>query len=78
MIGPDQRVSPYIALKSITEWAAWQYFEEDRKGTLTPGKLADLVILDNDPTKVEPSTIIDIQVLETIEEGQTVYQAEES
>jgi hypothetical protein len=76
VIGPDQRVSPFIALKSITEWAAWQYFEEDIKGTLTEGKLADLVILDGDPTRVEPSSIRDIRVLETIKEGRTVYQAD--
>jgi predicted amidohydrolase YtcJ len=76
VIGPDQRVSPFIALKSITEWAAWQYFEEDRKGTLTPGKLSDFVILDGDPTQVEPSSIRDIQVLETIKEGRTVFQTE--
>jgi len=75
VIGADQRVSPFIALKSITAWAAWQYFEEDRKGTLAPGKLADLVVLDKDPTQVEPSAIRDIQVLETIKEGRTVYKA---
>ncbi len=75
MIGADQRVSPFIALKSITAWAAWQYFEEDRKGTLAPGKLADLVVLDKDPTQVEPSVIRDIRVLETIKEGRTVYKA---
>ncbi len=76
VIGPDERVSPFIALKSITQWAAWQYFEEDRKGTLTPGKLADLVVLDKDPTKVEPSSIKDIRVIETIKEGRTVYKEE--
>ena len=75
VIGPDQRVSPFIALKSITEWAAWQYFEEQTKGTLTAGKLADLVILDKDPTAVAPETIKDIRVLETIKEGRTVYKA---
>jgi hypothetical protein len=76
VIGPDQRVSPYIALKSITEWAAWQYFEEGQKGTLTPGKLADLVVLDKDPTSIEPTLIKDITVLETIKEGRTVYKAQ--
>ncbi len=75
VIGPDQRVSPFIALKSITEWAAWQYFEEKNKGTLTAGKLADFVILDKDPIAVEPATIKDIAVLETIKQGQTVYKA---
>lgn len=73
VIGAEQRVSPYIALKSITDWAAQQYFEQDSKGTLRAGKLADLVILDQDPTQVEPGTLKDIRVLETIKEGKTVY-----
>ncbi|MBT8366787.1 MAG: amidohydrolase family protein [Deltaproteobacteria bacterium] len=73
-IGPDHRVSPYIALKSITDWAAYQYFEEDRKGTLTAGKLADLVILDKDPLEVKPTAIKDIRVVETIKKGKTIYK----
>jgi predicted amidohydrolase YtcJ len=75
VIGPDQRVSPYIALKAITDWAAYQYFEEDHKGTITEGKLADLVILDRNPLKVAPSEIMNIQVVETIKEGSHVYMA---
>lgn len=75
IIGPDQRVSPYVGLKSLTEWGAWQYFEEDQKGTLEPGKLADFVILDKDPLVIPPEDIINIRVLETIKEGQTIYQA---
>jgi predicted amidohydrolase YtcJ len=74
VIGADQRVSPYIALKAITEWAAWQGFTEDRKGTLEPGKLADLVVLDKNPLKVDPMAIQDIVVLETIKEGRTIYK----
>lgn len=74
VLGADQRLTPYVALKSITDWAAWQYFEENAKGTLTAGKLADLVILDKNPLKVPPATIKDIQVLETIKEGKTVYK----
>ncbi len=49
ILGPDQRVSVYEGLKTLTEWAAYQYFEEKSKGTLTPGKLADFVILDKNP-----------------------------
>ena len=75
IIGPDQRVGPYIALKSITEWAAWQYREDGIKGTLATGKLADFVILAENPVKVDPSTIRDIKVMETIKEGRTVYAA---
>jgi predicted amidohydrolase YtcJ/heat shock protein HslJ len=72
-IGPDQRVTPYEGLKTMTAWAAEQYGEEASKGTLEVGKLADLVILDQDPLKVAPMAIKDIKVVETIKEGVTVY-----
>ena len=75
VLGADQRVDPETVLKALTIWGAWQYFEEDRKGSIEPGKLADLVILDNDPLTVDPMTIQDIKVLETIKEGNTVYRA---
>ena len=75
LMGGNERVSPYIALKSVTEWAAWQYFEEQAKGTLTKGKLADFVVLDGNPLQVEPARIRDIRVLETIKEGETVFRA---
>jgi predicted amidohydrolase YtcJ len=73
VIGPDQRVSPYIALKSITDWAAYQAFEEKLKGTLTVGKLADFVILDKNPLKIDPMTITSISINATIKEGKTIY-----
>ena len=75
VLGADQRVDPETVLKALTIWAAWQYSEEDRKGSIEPGKLADLVILDNDPLTVDPMTIQDIKVLETIKEGNSVYKA---
>ncbi|CDF79061.1 metal-dependent amidohydrolase [Formosa agariphila KMM 3901] len=74
IIGETERLSPFEALKAITIWSAYQHFEEQNKGTLEPGKLADLVILDNNPLKVDPATIKDIQVVETIKEGHTVYR----
>ena len=74
IIGSNERVSPYVALESITKWAAYQYFEENTKGTLTAGKLADMVVLDKNPLKIEPGAIKDIQILETIKEGKTVYK----
>lgn len=73
VVGPDERISPYDALRSITSWAAYQYFEEDSKGTLKNGKQADLVILDKNPLKIDPVAIKDIQVLETIKNGKTVF-----
>jgi predicted amidohydrolase YtcJ len=74
-IGPDQRVTPYEGLKCMTEWAAEQYDEQSSKGTLEAGKLADLVILDKDPLKVEAMAIKDIRVVETLKEGKTIYQS---
>ena len=75
VIGPDERISPYDGLRAVTAMAAYQLKEEKAKGTLEPGKLADLVILEKNPLKVEPTTIKDIVVVETIKEGRTVYRA---
>ncbi|MEJ2163561.1 MAG: amidohydrolase family protein, partial [Robiginitalea sp.] len=74
IIGESERLTPFEALKAITIWSAYQHFEEERKGSLSPGKLADLVILDQNPLKVAPDTIKDIQVVETIKEGVSVYK----
>jgi predicted amidohydrolase YtcJ len=75
VLGPEQRVSIMDALKSITINAAYQYFEENVKGSLEPGKLADFVILDKNPLEVEPMAIKDIQVVKTIKEGKSIYVA---
>lgn len=74
-IGPEQRIGVYDALKGITINSAYAYFEEDSKGSIKVGKRADLVILDRNPLKVDPMEIRDIQVLETIKDGQVIYQA---
>jgi predicted amidohydrolase YtcJ len=73
VVGPKERVSPYVALKAVTDWAAYQYHEEAEKGTLEVGKLADLVVLDRNPLTVDPARIREIRVLETIKEGKTIY-----
>jgi predicted amidohydrolase YtcJ len=72
-IGPDQRVTPLEGLKTMTIWAAEQYGEQDSKGTLEAGKLADLVILDKSPLEVDPMSIRDIKVVQTIKEGTIIY-----
>jgi len=76
IIGEKERLTPYEALKCITEWSAYQHFEEGTKGTLEIGKLADLVILDSNPLTVDKEKIKDIIVLETIKEGYSVYRRE--
>jgi len=74
IVGPLHRVDVMTALRSMTIWAAWQHFEEKSKGSLEVGKLADFVILSKDPTSVEPTTLADIQVVETIKEGVSVFR----
>ena len=73
VIGPDERLTPLEALKAVTIWGAYSHFEEDRKGSIEVGKLADLVVLSDNPLTVGPSDIQSILVIETIKEGKTVY-----
>lgn len=75
ILGPDQRVDVITALKAMTLWPAWQHFEEDKKGSIEVGKLADFVILSKDPTAIDPEKLANIKVIETIKEGTSIYQA---
>ncbi|OUL56905.1 amidohydrolase [Pseudoalteromonas ulvae] len=75
ILGADQRVEPYTALKALTSWAAYQYFEQDNKGMLKPTMQADLIILSANPVKVPREEIKHIKVHQTISRGQVVYQA---
>jgi predicted amidohydrolase YtcJ len=70
---PDQLMTREEALKSWTLDGAYAAFEEDRKGTLTPGKLADFVVLSQDIMKASPETILKTEVLMTILGGEVVY-----
>ena len=74
VLGADQQATPFEALASVTINAAYQYHEEDKKGSITAGKLADLVILSDNPLTIEKSQIGEIKVLETIKLGQSVYK----
>ena len=76
IVGPEHRVDVITALKAMTIWPAYHHFEEKTKGSLEPGKLADFAILSKDPTAVEPTTIADIQVTETVKEGKTIFRLE--
>ena len=73
-IGQEQCINVYEALQAVTINAAYAYKEEDQKGTLEAGKMADMVILDANPLKADKKCIKDIVVLETIKEGKTVYK----
>lgn len=74
ILGEEERVSVYEALKAVTINGAYAYFEEDQKGSIESGKLADLVILDQNPLKIPSEKLKEIQVTETIKEGKTVYR----
>jgi predicted amidohydrolase YtcJ len=71
---PEERISIFEALKAYTINGAYASFEEDIKGTIEEGKLADLVILDKNPLEIGKDQINEIKVLETIVRGKTVYQ----
>jgi len=74
ILGPRHRVPVQTALKALTIWPAWQIFEEKTKGSIEVGKLADFVILSENPLKVPEEKLAEIKVLETIKEGVMVYK----
>ena len=76
LLGAEERVDVQTALEAVTANAAFQYFEERDKGTLSPGKRADLVILDRDPLAVPPEELRDIRVLETWKDGAAIFRQE--
>lgn len=69
VLGPNERLTTYEALAAITRDAAYQYFEEDRKGTLAAGKLADLVILSSNPLDTPTVDLLSLEVTETWSHG---------
>jgi hypothetical protein len=77
VIGEKQKVDVLTALRAMTIWPAFQIFEEKDKGSLEVGKLADFVVLSADPTAVEPDTLAQLKVLETIKEGNSVFRLED-
>jgi predicted amidohydrolase YtcJ len=77
VLGAAERVSVAQGLEALTKMAAWQLFEEAEKGTLTPGKRADLVVLSGNPLLVPVADLPRLTVVETVKDGRTVYRAEE-
>ena len=77
VLGPEHKVPVAMALKAMTLWPAWQQFEEKTKGSLEVGKLADFVILSDNPLTIDEDKIADIKVLETIKEDKSIYKRSE-
>ena len=75
-MGADQSIDVWEALKAVTINAAYSYFEENEKGSLKAGKIADLIIVDQNPLTVDAMAIKDIKVLQSIKEGKVLYQRE--
>ena len=73
--GPNQRVTIDEALRICTMHGAYASHEEHRKGSITAGKLADFVILGEDPSTADPSTLKDIPIVRTVVGGKTMYEA---
>ena len=74
VLGPEQRLTVMQALHATTLGAAYQHFEEDRKGSITPGKQADLVILGGNPLLAAADSLKDIPVIETFARGKSIYR----
>lgn len=74
--GPDEQLGAYQALQALTTGPAWQIFEEDRKGRIKAGLLADFVILDRNPLDTPTDDIKSIKVLETIKEGRSIWRTD--
>ena len=71
---PEQRMTRDEALKSMTLWPAYAAFQEADLGSLSPGKLADFVVLDRDIMTVGEASILDTQVIATYLGGRAVYE----
>ena len=72
---PEQKLNIEQAIAAYTTGSAFAEFAEKEKGTLAPGMLADLVVLDRDITSVPPEKILGTKVLRTVVGGKTVYEA---
>lgn len=74
VLGPEHRVDVATALKALTIWPAWQHFEEETKGSIEVGKLADFVVLSDNPLEIAEDKLADLKILETIKEDVSIYQ----
>src|SRR6201996_6181351 len=76
-IGANQKIDAEDAIKAYTFGGAYATFEEGKKGQLMTGQLADMIVLNDDPTTIDPDKIYDIKVLTTIAGGKVVFDKSE-
>ena len=75
ILGNTERINVIDAIKAVTINSAYQYFEENEKGSIKEGKFANLIIIDKNPLKINVDEIKNIKILETIKNGITLYKA---
>jgi len=73
---PEQKLSVAEAIEAYTMGSAYAEFQEKEKGSIAPGKLADMVILSDDIFAIEPARIRDVKVLKTFVGGKIVWDGE--
>jgi predicted amidohydrolase YtcJ len=72
---PEQKLTVAEAVEAYTMGSAYAEFQEHEKGSITPGKLADMVLLSDDIFSIDPAKIRDVTVLETMVGGKVVWTA---
>ena len=78
ILGAEQCIPVEVGLKSLTIWPAYHHYEEKHRGSIEVGKLADFVILDRNPLKIDTQELATLKVHETIKEGKTIYRSEDA
>jgi predicted amidohydrolase YtcJ len=76
VLGEEQKISTYSALEAMTINAAYQHFEDDIKGSIEVGKLADLVVLSEDPLSISPDQLLTLKVIATYSHGKEIFKNE--
>ena len=76
VLGEEQRISTYSALEAMTINAAFQHFEDDIKGSIEVGKLADLVVLSEDPLSIPVNELLELKIMATYSHGKEIFKNE--
>jgi len=76
VLGEEQKISTYSALEAMTINAAFQHFEDDIKGSIEVGKLADLVVLSEDPLSMPVNELLELKIMATYSHGKEIFKNE--
>ena len=76
VLGEEQKISTYSALEAMTINAAFQHFEDDIKGSIEVGKLADLVVLSEDPLSIPVNELLELKIMATYSHGKEIFKNE--